>query len=69
MKAVFTTMLATLATSVAAAPFSQSANTKAVTVTREHVNYILVLFKNSDVTVDPYQDEVDSVENPADVLG
>lgn len=35
----------------------------------DSANYILVLLKDDAEGVDPYQDEVDAVQDPADVLG
>ncbi|KAJ5960980.1 uncharacterized protein N7479_008130 [Penicillium vulpinum] len=35
----------------------------------DSANYILVLFEDDADAIDPYQDEVDAVQDPADVLG
>ncbi|KAF5511010.1 hypothetical protein CGCS363_v002251 [Colletotrichum siamense] len=35
----------------------------------ESVNYILVLLREGDDSADPYQDEVDAVADPSQVLG
>lgn len=35
----------------------------------DSVNYILVLLADDEELPDPYQDEIDAIENPADVLG
>ncbi|KAI1193324.1 hypothetical protein F5X97DRAFT_314680 [Nemania serpens] len=76
MKTSFVAIVATLAASVAAMPHGYHADTKAVPAKREEIdgpilesiNYILKLQSEGD-GIDPYQDEVDSVKNPADVLG
>lgn len=45
------------------------ANNKRADDIAESVNYILVLLKDDDTRADAYQDEIDAVANPADVLG
>ncbi len=35
----------------------------------ESVNYIFVVFRDDDERTDAYQDEIDAIANPADVLG
>ncbi|PYI15619.1 hypothetical protein BO99DRAFT_445964 [Aspergillus violaceofuscus CBS 115571] len=35
----------------------------------DSVNYILVILTDEAGVADPYQDEIDAVSNPADVLG
>ena len=45
------------------------ANNKRADDIAESVNYILVLLAEDDTRTDAYQDEVDAVSNPAEVLG
>lgn len=35
----------------------------------ESVNYVFIVFRDGDEGTDAYQDEIDAVANPADVLG
>lgn len=71
----FTVILAALAATAIAAPVVLPRNIASIrrSVSDEDVaasvNYILVLEKETSSKMDAYQDEVDAVSNPADVLG